>query len=423
MKNNNHLGRNSLIIAFSGTVILFISIHLGYLTHASWYIVLAGFEAATVGGVADWFAVRALFREIPIPVVRKHTNIIVKSRAKLSSGITDLVANEWLSKESIRDRLSQFSIVSKLLPFLRERQVKVQLANLGKIAIKQFSSKDNIAKLTSSLEGQIAKQDLGKPLGNWIQQVIRKQDHHGLWQFVLQALEQSINTEETRQIIIEKVAHQTDGIKDEGGMKSLFMSAAQLFGGMDDETVADKLIDTFNQILDQIVYDAHHPVRVRVDGYLLDFGERLSEGEPKAEETIVQMQQRLLENVGNSDWVNSLVQKLVSGLEFDLENEQSNLFQMIDRQIDNLLDKLENDQELIAKLDAFLDNTLSTIVENNHHLIAQTVKENIDKLDNAELIDQIESKVGNDLQYIRLNGAIVGGLVGVLLAVVKAVVV
>ena len=78
-----HIGRNSLYISVFGLILFYCLIELKVVSGWGWHIVLAGFEAATVGGIADWFAVTALFREIKLPFVRKHTNIIVKNRSKI----------------------------------------------------------------------------------------------------------------------------------------------------------------------------------------------------------------------------------------------------------------------------------------------------------------------------------------------------
>ena len=76
----NKIGRNSLMFTLGGLILTQIGLHIGWLQGNIWSIIASGFEAGTVGGLADWFAVSALFHEIPIPIIRRHTNIIVKNR-------------------------------------------------------------------------------------------------------------------------------------------------------------------------------------------------------------------------------------------------------------------------------------------------------------------------------------------------------
>jgi uncharacterized membrane-anchored protein YjiN (DUF445 family) len=120
------IGIVSLLIAISGLIITFTSIRLGFLKNPCWKILLAGFEAATIGGFADWFAVRALFREIPIWSVRRHTNIIVKNRNKITEGVVDMITNKWLTPEVIKEKISGLSIAENILIYLEEPQNKTR---------------------------------------------------------------------------------------------------------------------------------------------------------------------------------------------------------------------------------------------------------------------------------------------------------
>ena len=106
------VGHISLLIAIGGLVITEACIHLGLLQGPIWRILATGFEAATIGGLADWFAVSALFHKIPIPIVSRHTNIIVKNRSKLTEAIVELVTTKWLSSEIIHEKLEGLQIAA-----------------------------------------------------------------------------------------------------------------------------------------------------------------------------------------------------------------------------------------------------------------------------------------------------------------------
>ncbi|MBI4763204.1 MAG: DUF445 family protein [Deltaproteobacteria bacterium] len=86
----SRIGPISLLSTLIGLAITRVGIHSGWLQGPVWPIVASGFEAGTVGGLADWFAVSVLFREVPLPFVRQHTNILVKNRRQLTEGIVDL---------------------------------------------------------------------------------------------------------------------------------------------------------------------------------------------------------------------------------------------------------------------------------------------------------------------------------------------
>src|SRR5579863_6129873 len=97
MKVVRSLGNASLLVAVGGLVAVETALRLHWVRGPAWQVLGRAFEASTVGGVADWFAVTALFREVPLPIVRRHTNIIAKNRARIVAAIADMVQNRWLS--------------------------------------------------------------------------------------------------------------------------------------------------------------------------------------------------------------------------------------------------------------------------------------------------------------------------------------
>jgi len=98
----------------------------GWLAGTVWIILARSLEAATVGGAADLFAVRALFHEVPLPLIRRHTNIIVANRMRIVSGIVDMVQNRWLSPSVIREHLSHSSASRWVLEYLSMSQSRKQ---------------------------------------------------------------------------------------------------------------------------------------------------------------------------------------------------------------------------------------------------------------------------------------------------------
>ena len=113
-----HLGPFSLGVALAGFGITELALTMKWIGGPTSRVVAGAFEAATVGGMADWFAIRALFREMKIPIIKipiPHTNIIIKNRKKISDGIVDLVENRLLTPSAIKERLQDFSPSRHLL--------------------------------------------------------------------------------------------------------------------------------------------------------------------------------------------------------------------------------------------------------------------------------------------------------------------
>ncbi len=180
--NKNQVGRISLIISTTGLIVVQLLISIGYLKNEYWHILLSGFEAATIGGFADWFAVSALFYEIPIPIIKKHTNIIVRSRAKLSEGIVDLVTNKWLSPEIIKEKIADVPITENVIKVLNEPENNVLINRFLKEIVTRLTANidgpEVVQMLQAILKEQLKNVDLSTPLGNWLKKSIENGDHN-----------------------------------------------------------------------------------------------------------------------------------------------------------------------------------------------------------------------------------------------------
>jgi uncharacterized membrane-anchored protein YjiN (DUF445 family) len=117
-KTATSLGNISLAVSIGGLIATELALRHGWLAAPGWKVLLQAFEAATVGALADWFAVSALFREVPVPLIRRHTNIIIKNRQRIVDGIADMVQNRWLAPNIIREYLVNFSASQYVLDFL-----------------------------------------------------------------------------------------------------------------------------------------------------------------------------------------------------------------------------------------------------------------------------------------------------------------
>jgi len=123
------LGNVSLAVSVGGLIATGLALRQGWIAAPGWMILLQTFEAATVGGLADWFAVSALFREVPVPLIRRHTNIIIKNRQRIAAGIADMVQNRWLAPHIIREHLVHFSASHYVLDFFaNEKHLETVLA-------------------------------------------------------------------------------------------------------------------------------------------------------------------------------------------------------------------------------------------------------------------------------------------------------
>ncbi|MEX6627248.1 DUF445 domain-containing protein [Tenacibaculum salmonis] len=419
-------GALSLAIATSGMILLLAGIKSEILTHTAWHIALAGFEAAVVGGCADWFAVKALFAEIPIPFIKKHTNIIVKSRTKISNGIIDLVSNEWLSKESLSEKINSVAIADKILDTLKDDKNVSKIIHFLQDILLNISKNTNFSELAPYLEKIFKKEldtiEIGKPLGVWLQKALKNKEHSELWTVALSSISKTINNNETREMLLKNVTKQSENIKKESTFKLLAVNTAQKLGGLNNESITDKLIKSINDLLTEITKDKQHPLRKKLDNELLDFAKKLEIGNPNALASVKNIQKKLIGNIESKSIVAKLLNSTQNKLETELSDNNSTLIQFIKQKGIQIINDISKNTKLIEKANQNLKSVFISIINKNHHLIANTVSDSLEKLNNEDLVKQIEDKVGDDLQYIRLNGAIVGGVVGMILYIIKTTV-
>jgi uncharacterized membrane-anchored protein YjiN (DUF445 family) len=203
MTSARYLGPVSLSICVTGMVASEALIQTGILANPWWQIMSMGFEAGTIGGIADWFAVSALFREVPIPILSRHTNIICKNRTKITDNIVDMVQTKWLSPQIIGEKLATFSFSQAVIDYLDAENHRQQLMELARDLLRRLNEQTDdphIATfLAAAIQDQLLDAELGAPLGKWIQSAMVRGDHHSIWDGLLASLEKSLSSDEMRE--------------------------------------------------------------------------------------------------------------------------------------------------------------------------------------------------------------------------------
>jgi len=193
MSRKNHVGALSLAAASGGFAVMETLRHFGIAATPAWGILQSGFEAGMVGGCADWFAVSALFRPIPTPrFCLPHTNIIAKSREKLSAGIVDMVQNRWLSPETLAEHLSRLSASSFILDHLATPDTRAQVVEAARDLLGRFAGSLDAPEIAGfldrALRDQLAGLELGPTFGKWMEARIDAGDTRSLWDFLAASL-------------------------------------------------------------------------------------------------------------------------------------------------------------------------------------------------------------------------------------------
>jgi uncharacterized membrane-anchored protein YjiN (DUF445 family) len=151
------------------------------------------------------------------------------------------------------------------------------------------------------------------------------------------------------------------------------------------------------------------------------FGERLSAGDPDALAQVEQLRRALADSLETRPLIGDLLGRLQKQLDAELASNGSELAGLIDFQLRHGIRDLLADPEHAGRFDDWVRATATDLLRRHHDQIGLTVRENLEALETSALVSQIEARVGSDLQFIRLNGALVGGLIGLLLALLHRV--
>jgi len=414
----NHVGTISLLGALAGTVACWVALATGPFAGAPWLRILAaGFEAATVGALADWFAVTALFRHplgLPIP----HTAIIPKRRAKLIESIANVVEHDWLSPEVIGARLARFAPSDLLVDWVRTPGHMERLGGPVRDVLRGFArtlTEPEAADVANqALQRQLRELPLGTAAGRWIIQALDGGHLDAAFQSVAESLARLAGLATTWDRLDQLLLDLASRRREEGRNMEAFLLRRK--------TVRNRLVlGACQAAQDQLrgaMRDGDHPLRRAVLGAARRWAERLAAGDREAVELAERLRGTLLESLEAGPLVRDVLVRLRHELEAQLDDPASALSRLLDRRMQAGIVEALEDPERRAAFDRWVRTTADDLLRRHHHQIGITVRENLEALDTGALVEMIEARVGNDLQFIRLNGAVVGGLVGLVLATV-----
>ena len=391
--------RNMKAVALGALVLMAIVFVVAFLLQARYpwlQWVRAAAEGGMVGALADWFAVTALFRRplgLPIP----HTAIIPRRKDEIGRTLGEFVETNFLSGPVVRERLQSTPLAARFGGWLRQPahadRVATEGANVATAVLGALSDDD-----VSDLIGDLAREhlispDWGPSLGGWLEKVTESGAHHGAVDLAADHI--SVWLTDNPQVF--------DGIVSE--------RLPSWVPGMVVRLIDDTLYRQAVSFVDAVRADQDHPARRAIDGYL----ERLADNLQHDPETIGRVEDAKV-SIFDSPRVRGLATNVwetaKSGLLTALADPQSGLRVRATAALIEIGERLETDAALQSRVDGWVIDAAVFVVERYRHDIASIITDTVERWDPAETTEKIELMVGRDLQYIRLNGTIVGALAG-----------
>jgi len=416
LSRRNHVGTVSLLVAVAGAVVCRVGLMTGPFVGAEWLRVLAaGFEAALVGGLADWFAVTALFRH-PLGVPIPHTAIIPTRRAKIIESIVSMVQDEWLSPEVIGARLARLSPSDLVVDWLRDpahvERLGGPLRDFLRALARVLTEPEVVEFVERTVQRQLRELPLDASAGRWLARVATRDSAAAVFQSAARSLAnlaRQPGTAETLQLWLDRaaVALRRDGKR----LVPLLLRRKVV-----QRRLVEAACDYASSELSTAAEDPGHPLHRALFEAIERFAARLSSGDAETLAQVEQLRQALVESLEAQPVLMRLLTQLQQQLEQDLSDPEGYLATLVDRRLRTGIIDLLDDAERRGLFDRWVRTTAEDLLRRHHHQIGLTVRENLDALETDALVAQIEARVGADLQFIRLNGALVGGLIGVALA-------
>jgi uncharacterized membrane-anchored protein YjiN (DUF445 family) len=390
-----------------------------FLPENEWWVRLlkGGFEAGLVGGFADWFAVTALFRHpmgIPIP----HTSLLLKNRNKIANSLISALENELLNKESITRKLKQFQLLSVLGSMLTQMISK----RSNRVAIISFVQtlllKLPLDRLTPAVQNAAAayvRQVEVKPLAEKaVAAVVQEGFDEKAFDYALDQGRAWVSNPDTRNLL-GTMAQQKITEAKVGGLMGF---AVQAFAGFMNE---DKLGTMIQQLLLSAIQDMAQPSNPNRLRLITEIRKQMQ---------VLSNDEELLNR--GKQWIADKVQHPNTGqlLLEQLENLRTRLVESLEREKESngrrvvstarsIIRKLQAEKDFIENLEQRLLSFIVQTVEANHYRLGVLLKDNLDRLDDKALVNMLEEKIGDDLQWIRVNGALCGFIIGLILTVIQ----
>lgn len=372
--------------------------------HPVWGFVRAFAEAAMVGGLADWFAVTALFRHplgLPIP----HTAIVPRNKDRIGDTLANFLRTNFLIPRVVARRMNRLDVAGAAGRWLAQPpqeggRIRRGASRLFAEMLTAFDPQRLGGMVKAGIGSRLRATEVSPILGQLLKAAIAEGRHVPLMESVIRWAGQALAANEP---VVRAMVHERAG-------------AILRWTGLD-ETVADKLIDGLDKLLHDMADDPDHPIRLKIEEGL----DRLAwdlQYDPDMRARVEAMKADLIANPAMQRWLDGLWEQAREGLLRLARDPEAVTAGKLGETLRQLGQTLQSDPRLAATINRFVRRAVVGIAADYGDGIVRLVSETVRGWDADTVTSRLENAVGRDLQYIRINGTLVGGSVGLVLHVV-----
>lgn len=368
-----------------------------------WLSFVAAFaEAAAIGGIADWYAVVALFRRplgLPIP----HTAIIPANQGRIADNLGRFIELNFLAPEPVRQKLQEVDFAAQVADWLSwpdraeslsrfvVRLVPQTLSAIGQSGLKDFVKERMLAELDKVKVAPLA--------ADLLSAFTDDNRHQKLFNEFTKVIGRFLNDEEA-------LASMRERIREE--LPSLF----NLFRA--DAYLLKKIVASAGSLLDEVRADPDHPMRREFDRFVDQFIQRLRTSRAYAKRA-EELKRNLLERPEVGELADDVWRSLRNFVEQDAQAENSRIRRHLASMFVDVGRHLANDPQIRADMNEGFVVALASFVESQKSGVSTFIADQVKGWDLGQMTRLIEVNIGRDLQFIRFNGMIIGGLAGLAL--------
>ncbi|QUT13833.1 DUF445 domain-containing protein [Rahnella inusitata] len=367
-------------------------------------------EAAMVGAMADWFAVVALFRRVPVPFVSAHTAIIPRNKDKIADNLAVFVQEKFLAPATLINLIRQHDPAQMLTDWLNAPNNAQRFAKYAVKLIRGFldvTDDQRIAQLIRrAIYRVIDKIDLSASIATLLESLTKNGRHQELLDQAMDQLEILLAKDSTRTFISAQIV---SWMKREHPMTARLLPTGWL-----GRNGADMVSNAVNSVLDDMGNDKTHAFRKGFDRSVQSFIWKL-QNDPATAQKAEEIKQYLKDDEKLNAYVLQLWGDMRNWLKEDLENEDSRVLAKVTESGQWLGNALAQDEKLRSSLNLQMETIAGKVAPDFAAFLTRHISDTVKGWDPRDMSRQIELNIGKDLQFIRINGTLVGAFIGLVL--------
>ncbi|UWU95085.1 DUF445 domain-containing protein [Bradyrhizobium sp. CB1015] len=394
-------------LVLASTLALFVVAKWLLPVHPVFGFIAAFAEAATIGGLADWYAVVALFKRplgLPIP----HTAIIQSNQARIADKLGEFIQVHFLEAGPVEAKLKEIDFGSFVADWLRDRKRSDDLARFAlrllPEAVSATESSGLMTFIIRRMSSQLQAIDLAPLAAGTLRGFVAEGRHQILFDDLLRVMHETLNQKETMAMIREKV-------------RAELPTLLKLYRA--DKFLVNKIVASATAFFNEVRSDPKHPFRGEFDRMVLSFVDRLGTDQAYIDRIDGLKRDLLarpeLADLARTVWANtrSFIERSASGETQVLQHHLAGMFVSAG-------EALASDAELRGEINKGLVTVLRSFVADQKSGVSTFISDQVKAWNMTQLISLIEINIGRDLQYIRFNGSLIGGLAGLGLYTVES---